>query len=98
MMELFKEWKAATLALVVAASLTGFGIAADDRWLRKSDFQAWVAEERQSETLAAIRQLEIEINALEAELSWTENERKASALEERIRFLEAQIADLERQL
>ncbi len=92
------EWKKTVVGVVILASITGIGAAADNRWMRKVDFQEWVQEERRSQTLDTIRELEIEINALESEIAYTDDPRRAAALEERIRFLEAQIDDLERRL
>lgn len=95
---ILSEYKKAVLGTLFAVTLTGLAFAADSRWMTRANFQEWVSAQEERQILAEIRDLEIEINALESEIAWSDDPRKIAALQERIRYLEAQISDLERQL
>jgi hypothetical protein len=93
-----EAWQKYVFGLIIAASLTGLGVAADQRWLRVASFERYAEQMYQRNILEEIRALEIQINALESEIAWTDNPMKEAALQERINFLETQIHELEREL
>ena len=91
-------WVKYLLGLVIAVAVGGLGAAADNRWLQKSSFEAWLESDRRHEIHAEIRQLDRQINRAESDQSLSDDPVEQAVLEERIKLLEEQRADLEREL
>ena len=95
---MIEQYKKHIIGVFLVVSVGGIAAAADNRWLQKSSFEAWLESDRRHEIHAEIRQLDRQINRAESDQSLSDDPVEQAVLEERITLLEEQRADLEREL